>query len=153
MEEPTSICSPEEERGLAAILDTLIPPSEDGRLPGAGELGLARYVAERAPELRALIAAGLADLDARAGSRGAATFASLAAAERTELLAAFAAEDALLLPALVFHAYGGYYQQRAVVEALGLEHRPPYPQGFPMEPTDTSRLEGVRRRGRRFRVV
>ena len=27
---------------LDAILDTLIPPSEDGRMPGAGSLGIAK---------------------------------------------------------------------------------------------------------------
>ena len=31
---------------LDAILDTLIPPSEDGRMPGAGSLGLAETEVE-----------------------------------------------------------------------------------------------------------
>ena len=29
-----------EARTLASVLDQIIPPSEDGKLPGAGELGL-----------------------------------------------------------------------------------------------------------------
>ena len=29
-----------QERALACVLDEIIPPSEDGRFPGAGELGL-----------------------------------------------------------------------------------------------------------------
>jgi len=36
--------SPEQEQTLACVLDELIPPSADGRLPGAGRLGLAAAV-------------------------------------------------------------------------------------------------------------
>ena len=41
-------------RTLAAVLDEIVPPSDDGRLPGAGALGLAdgrRCGARRTPEL------------------------------------------------------------------------------------------------------
>ena len=31
--------SSEQERALAGVLDEIIPPSRDGALPGAGELG------------------------------------------------------------------------------------------------------------------
>ena len=148
-----NVFSPDEERGLTALLDTLIPESDDGRLPGAGALGLGAYIAERAPELQPLLEKGLLALDALAEARGAACFAALAAPDRTELLTGYASEDVGLIPALVFHAYTGYYQERRVVEALGLEHRPPFPEGFPMEPPDTSLLEAVRQRGRMFRSV
>ena len=38
--------SPDQQRGLAAVLDEIIPPSGDGTLPGAGALGLAAWVGE-----------------------------------------------------------------------------------------------------------
>ena len=46
MTNDASQSSPLPRAALAAALDLLIPPSADGRLPGAGELGLARYVEE-----------------------------------------------------------------------------------------------------------
>jgi hypothetical protein len=61
-----------------------------------------------------------------------------------------AGENALP-PILVLHAYTGYYQQARVVEALGLEARPPHPEGYRMEPNDFALLERVRRRRRLYR--
>lgn len=140
-------------RGLDALLDTLIPPSADGRLPGAGEVGLAAYLWERAPDLGPFLARGLEALDRLASERGAPGFASLAPADRAAALQAHADHDPVLLPALIFHAYCGYYQQQRVVEGLGLEHRPPFPEGHALRPTDASLLEGVRRRPPLYREV
>jgi hypothetical protein len=148
-----SVYSPDQERGLAAILDTLIPPSSDGHLPGAGELGLARVLAQRAPVLAPLVVQALAILDGLAAERGAADFAGLDARERPALLQAWSSEHPLLLPALIFHGYAAYYGEQRVVEALGLEHRPPFPQGYPMEPTDPARLDAMRRRKPMYRSV
>jgi hypothetical protein len=136
--------SRDQRRGLLALLDTLIPPSDDGRLPGAGEAGVLAYLAERAADLRPLLLQGLSALDALATQRGAADFASLPPAERAAALSAYAGSDPVLLPALIFHAYCGYYQQQAVVEALGLPHRPPFPEGYELAPTDASLLDRVR---------
>ncbi len=55
------------------------------------------------------------------------------------------------LPGLIFHGYVGYYQHPEVLEALGLEARPPHPKGYEMEPTDFSLLDDVRRRERLYR--
>jgi hypothetical protein len=143
----------DQERGLAALLDTLIPPSADGRLPGAGEVGVARAVAQRAPTLGPMVVQALAILDELAAARGARDFAALAATERPAVLQAWSEAHPLLLPALIFHGYAAYYGERRVVEALGLEHRPPFPQGYPLEPTDPSRLDAMRRRKRMYRSI
>lgn len=145
--------SPEEERALAGVLDEIIPPSPDGSLPGAGQLDLCGWVAERAGELRPVIAQGLRALDERARERGAADFASLPATERTEVLNAFAATDPGFLPGLIFHTYIGYYQDGRVLEALGMEPRPPYPEGYELEPGDLGLLDAVRRRPQLYRKV
>lgn len=143
--------TPDETTGLAAILDTLIPRSDDGRLPGAG--AFVDAIAEGVAPLRRLIAAALTDLDARAAERGAPRFAGLSATERDAVLRAHAEADPSLVPALVFHAYTTYYQQQPVVEALGLEHRSPHPEGYALEPTDPSRLDAMRRRPPLYRTV
>jgi hypothetical protein len=67
-------------------------------------------------------------------------FAALARPERQALLA----EQSFVFP-LTLHTYVGYYQTPEVVAALGLETRPPHPQGYAMEPNDLSLLDVVRR--------
>ena len=59
-------------------------------------------------------------------------------------------EQGFVLP-LTFHAFIGYYQHPRVVEALGLEARPPHPQGYQVAPNDLTLLDGVRRGPKRYR--
>jgi hypothetical protein len=141
--------SAEEKHVLASVLDEIIPPSGDGRFPGAGQIGLVSYVEEaleNTPELRSAVANGLSELDALARRRTAADFAALPREEKVQLLN----EWSFVLP-LTLHACAGYYQHPRVVAALGLEPRPPHPQGYEMEPNDLSLLDGVRRRPKLYR--
>jgi hypothetical protein len=73
-------------------------------------------------------------------------FVALARPDRQALLA----EQPFVFP-LMLHTFVGYYQTPRVVEALGLEARPPHPQGYAMEPNDLSLLDPVRRRPRLYR--
>jgi len=148
------VFSPDEERALSSVLDEIIPPRSDGKLPGAGELGLARYVEQalrQSPDLGRAIAQGLAALDDLAGRRGAQGFAALSSQDKLEVLNEIATAQPGFLPGLIFHTYAGYYQDARVMEALGLEPRPPHPDGYEMEPCDLSLLEAVRRRPRMYR--
>lgn len=141
--------SADHQRTLASVLDELIPPSADGRLPGAGQLGLAGYVIEalqKTPELAAMVAQGLSELDDQARRRHAGDFATLARADKVQLLT----EWGFVLPLMV-HVCAGYYQHARVVEALGLEVRAPHPKGYEMEPNDLSLLDDVRRRPKLYR--
>ena len=143
--------SPGEERALSSLLDEIIPPSRDGKLPGAGQLGLAGKLAERAPELMQGIAQGLAVLDALAGERGAQSFAALSPEDRAGVLNEHATREPGFLPGLIFHTYIGYYEDGRVMEALGLEARPPHPLGYHVEPMDTSLVDRVRQRPKLYR--
>jgi hypothetical protein len=148
--------SDQEERALTAALDEIIPPSDDGRLPGAGELGLARFVDEalqRTPALRPVISQGLAGLDDLARGRSAQGFAALPGPDRSQVLNELASAQPGFLPGLMFLTYAGYYQDPRVVEALGLEPRPPFPKGYDMEPNELSLLDEVRQRPTLFRTV
>ena len=151
MSDDTTILSfsEDEQRVLASVLDEIIPPSADGRLPGAGQLGLAGYVAEalqKTPALASMVAQGLSDLDSLARGRNAPDFTALSRADKLHLLN----EWGFVLP-LTIHVYTGYYQHAQVVEALGLEARPPHPKGYEMEPNDLTILDTVRRRPKLFR--
>lgn len=144
----------DEETALADLLDELLPPRADGRLPGAGALGLAaglvRRVAEK-PELRPVLEPGLVALRALAAERGAARLADLAPAERRALLDALAAQAPAFLPTLAFLSFLAYYQDPRVLEALGREPRPPWPKGYELPAGDLSGLDAVRARGSIYR--
>ena len=151
MNDETTNCgfSEDEQRLLASVLDEVIPPSTDGRLPGAGQLGLARAIDEalrKAPDLRSMIAQGLADLDTAARGRHATGFAALSGEDKVPLLN----EQGFVLP-LAFQTYIAYYQHPRVVEALGLEAHAPHPRGYHMEPNDLTLLDAVRRRPKLYR--
>jgi hypothetical protein len=148
-DETTPSLSADERRVLASVLDEIIPPSDDGKLPGAGQIGLIDYIdaaLQKTPELRSMIARGLSELDTLARDRKARGFAALSREDKLQLLN----EWGFVLP-LTFHAYTGYYQQARVVEALGLEARPPHPKGYHMEPNDLTLLDAVRRRPKLYR--
>ncbi len=137
---------------LASVLDALIPPSADGRLPGAGEIGLASAIEEKLGAMCAFTARGLDALDALARERGANGFAALVAAERSDVLNAHAAADPGFLPGLVFQIYSIYYQHPRVQEGLGLEPRPPHPRGYALEQPDLDALLApVRARAKLYR--
>jgi hypothetical protein len=147
--------SAREERTLAGLLDDLVPGS-DGGLPGAGELGLVEHVAQFAQRIAGIapvIAQGLAAADRLATARNPAGFVALSAEERRAVTEELSAAEPAFFPTLTFVAYVGYYQQTRIVESLGLEHRPPHPQGYEMEPSDLSLLDPVRRRGKLYREV
>lgn len=139
---------------LTCVLDEIIPPSHDGRLPGAGELGLAEPVwkaLQTRPELRPALAQGLAALDERARERRASRFAALPGADRRPVLEQVGADVPAFLPGLVLQTCAAYYEDARVLRAHGHEARPPYPAGFEVDPTDFSILDPVRRRPKLYR--
>jgi hypothetical protein len=141
-------------RTLASVLDEIVPPGGDGPLPGAGALGVAAHIAqaiERTPEMELTIAAGLAAADDLAEERHGRRFAELSREQKLSVLSALDATQPAFVPTLTFHAYIGYYQHPRVIAALGLEPRPPHPQGYAMEPNDLSLLDAVRQRPKLYR--
>lgn len=146
----TDSFSPDQRRTLTAVLDLIIPASPDGRLPGAGEVGVADYL-DRAlrslTDLRAMVTDGLTELERVARERHGCEFTALAPDQRAALLN----EQGFVFP-LTLHTFTGYYQAAPIVEALGLEARPPHPGGYAMAPDNlTTLLDPVRRRPKMFR--
>ena len=130
---------------LSAVLDTLIPPARTGKpMPGAGGIGIETAIAELVATDTQAGAAVISALEAlREGSPG---FTGLAAVERTLALESQAALDPGALRALLRHVYLAYYQHPAVLVALGEPPRPPFPEGFDLEPTDPELLAALERR-------
>ena len=129
---------------LDAVLDTLIPPSEDGRMPGAGSLGLADAVREQTRMAEDVVVAGLALAEA-------AGIGELDLADREVLLRRIESMQPAFVPTLYLPTCTAYYRHPQVLVGLGLEPRPPHPKGYPLEPGNLEALDRVRARGRLYR--
>lgn len=146
--------SDDELRDLAALLDEVIPPSADGRMPGAGELGLGERIAREMAANGVMldtVRSGIANLDRVARGEHGSPFGELPSDDRKRVLAQVAEAEPTLVPTLAFPTYIAYYEHPRVLSALGLEPRPPHPDGYELEPFDTKLLEGVRQRAHSYR--
>ena len=154
MDADTSGFTAEQERLLETLLDIVIPASSERGMPGAGALGLVSHITQtvrQTPMLRPVVEYGLSTLAELAAERHPGGWMALSAEERTAVFREFAATDQFFQPAFLYLVYSGYYQHPQVVEALGLEPRPPHPEGYQMDAGDFTLLDAVRRRGRMYR--
>lgn len=137
---------------LELVVNEIIPPSADGRLPGAGELGIARGIAASLDAgSRAQLAADLETLDRLARVEGSDRFVALAPARRTEVLRKMEIEAPAFVSGLLFQICVAYYQHPRVHEGLGRDPRPPFPKGYELASFDASLLADVRDRPKPYR--
>jgi hypothetical protein len=123
---------------MSALLDVVLPASADGRMPAAGTIGIDSALADAiAADQRstARVTAGLVAL-----LEATPDFASLPAIGRVQALNAQLEVHPGFMRALLRHLYLAYYQHPVVLEALGEPARPPFPEGFELEPTDPELL-------------
>ncbi|MCP3983444.1 MAG: gluconate 2-dehydrogenase subunit 3 family protein [bacterium] len=106
---------------LGALLDTLVPASEDGRMPSASEVGFDAFLVTQgeavAPALQAILAQ-LGD-----------DFATLSAEARHEKVTELSASEPALFAGLLAQVYDCYYQDDRVRSAIGVVQGPVFPQG------------------------
>ncbi|OED43210.1 hypothetical protein AB833_04355 [Chromatiales bacterium (ex Bugula neritina AB1)] len=158
----TSLFSESADRNLIdGILDALIPPNAQSRIPGAGELGIAEYLEKVANEDAVVADAVVAIMDALRGKGG----LQKLPAERNgaELNEQGNVQSANWLQQhypeqfghLVKTTYMGYYSRADIRGLLGLSSEPTQPNGYavPIEPPDemAALTRSVRERGPCFR--
>jgi hypothetical protein len=139
---------------LAAVLDELIPSRPDGRLPGAGTLGVGAVVEHAAagtPDIGQVLAAGFAALERLAKEGEPNGFIALSPSKRVESLRDLEKSEPMFLPTLMTLACVGYYSDERVITVIKGDARPPHPKGFELEPDDLSALDAVRARGKLYR--
>lgn len=140
MTDITTLSEPERER-LRRIAAMIVPASAEFAVPGADDAAIFAEIVTDAEakiaETRAAIAAvdALGDLDAAAMG---------AALQKT------APEAAAHLQVIVTQCY---YRDPRVLEAIGVEPRPPFPKGYEVGQGDFSLLDPVRARGPIWREV
>ena len=138
---------------LEGVLDRLIPPTSE--MPGAGQSGTSDYldvVVGESPRLARLFAAGLRSIEVAAVRRGS-SFTEMSSDQQDDVLRHIEASKSAFFELLLMHSYNGYYSNPEVVEALGLEPRPPQPRGHEVAFGDFGSLEAVQSRGQAYRDV
>jgi len=134
-------------RLAAALLDTLVPASADGRLPSAADVGFLAHLARLHPGYLSAFAQVLAAFEPAFEP----AFAQLDLEARVSRVEAFSQREPAAFGQLVLRVYDCYYQDPCVREAIGATATPPFPHGNPLHEGDLSLLEPVIRARERHR--
>ena len=129
---------------MQAFLDVVIPPSENGKMPGAGSLGLAAAVADALEAdlvLGPVVLAGLEAVRAAALEGDPGGLPELSRDARVGVVEGQLESQPWLMIGVARYLYPAYYQHPHVLEGLGEPPRPPFPEGYEVEATDLELLE------------
>ena len=155
-----------EQRALLAFAGAFLPASAEYDVPGADDPAIAADILAAAKRHAAAVVQALQLEDVKARSVFGADFADLDNLSRARCIeganwAGFIDEVTLekerfssaevarrTLASIIVQCY---YRDDRVMRSLGMELRPPHPQGFAVEEGDWSLLEPVKRRGRIYR--
>lgn len=132
---------------MQTFLDLLIPPSDDGKLPGAGSLGLSSDLAE-ALEANDAVVSGLQAVQEAALEQEPAGLSGLPPAAQSELVESQLGAHPALMAGITHQLYLAYYQHPTVLQGLGQPPRPPFPEGYTVEETDPRLIEVLEERRR-----
>lgn len=148
---PESALTAAQLAALDAVLNLIVPPSADARMPGAAEVGVPAYLVAEAADALPVLRGELDELERCSNARFARGFAALNEDERRSLVGELRAQTPAFMNRLAMETLACYYQHDRVLEGLGVEARPPYPKGYQVAQGDLSLLEPVRARGKIYR--
>ena len=130
-------------RRLTALLDTLVPADETGRMPSAAELEFLPYLAAQAGDFLVTLPAILDRFDD--------AFAAAPLPDRVAIVDVLARAEPKLFDGLLMRVYDCYYQDNRVRRLIGAEPGPPFPRGNVIPAGDLSGLDAVAKRSRGYR--
>lgn len=139
----------EQERTLVAMLNLIIPPSEDGKMPGAADVGFLAYMHDE--NLLSWIREGLINIMEESHNSYGREFVALSSVEQDQLLDGLRRRYFRFFGSLTNSVVQCYYLHDQVLKGIGLDVRPPFPQGYVVEEGDLCLLESVYERGKIYR--
>ena len=142
-----------QQRTFVAILDMIIPASDDGRFPSAADMDVLGYIAKTDPQLLDTVRTELDRLNAGSEDLYGVVFGDAGETHRQGLLDEIRGAEPQFLGGLALQTVTLYYQDDRVMEAIGMEARPPFPKGYEVVAGDLSLLDPVRARGQVYRDV
>ena len=132
-----------QQQTLSALLDTILPASDDGHMPSAQELDLLGYLNATAEEFIPVLVEVVGNFDD--------DFSGLALSDRYPVVEAFSKAQVELFEGLLFHTYACYYQDDRVLTGIGVAAGPPFPRGNTVEEGDLSLLDPVMQGSQTYR--
>ncbi len=142
-----------QQRTFVAILDMIIPASDDGRFPSAADMDVLGYIAKTDPQLLDTVRTELDRLNAVSEDLYGVVFGDAGETHRQGLLDEKRGVEPQFLGGLALQTVTLYYQDDRVMEAIGMEARPPFPKGYEVVAGDLSLLDPGRARGQVYRDV
>ena len=134
---------------LRCLAGMIVPASEKYGVPGADDDTIFADIVNSIGRDAHTVRAALAALRALTGG----SFAALDAMRRAEVATKLRAEGGVAVGVLTRVVLLCYYRDDRVMVSLGLEVRPPFPQGHVLEQGDWSLLDPVRTRKPFWRPV
>ena len=134
--------TPAQRDDLRAVAAMIIPASTEYAVPGADDVAVQADILKTMGRDTAAIRAALDHLARLAGK----PLAELDAVRRDAVANEFRVSGGAAAATLVRVVLQCYYRDDRVLRSLGLELRPPFPQGYALEQGDWSLLDPVRAR-------
>ena len=135
--------SPSQQQVLSALLDSILPASDDGHMPSTRELDFIGYLNEKERGFISDLVEVVGHFDD--------TFVGSSLSERYRVVDAFSKAQPQLFDPLLTHIYACCYQQERVLEGMGMAAGPPFPRGNAIEMGDLSLLDRVMQKSRSYR--
>ncbi len=138
---------------LDCLLALIIPPSEDGKMPGAADVGFLEYLLHSEAEFLSPLTQVLDAIIDTAKTEYGKPFIGINRQEQENLVHSLRRSQEELFNQLTILVMTCYYQDDKVMTGIGLEARPPFPKGHQLETGDLSLLAPVKQRGEFWRKV
>jgi len=145
----TNNLSVEEKETLQTLLTLIIPSSKDGKMPSAADVGFINYVDNNIHS--SWLQDGLLKIIEESQKKYGKIFSDLSSAEKSELIENLKRSFLKFFNRLTTETIKCYYQHDTVLDAIGIDPRPPFPNGQILEEGDLSLLEAVYLRGKIYR--
>jgi hypothetical protein len=146
-DERADALSMDEQRSLRCLVGLMIPASAEYSVPGADDDSILADILASLGRDADLVREGLRQLDTIAGGR----FADIDPAGQEAAAEHFRRTGGAAVLAVTRATVQCYYRDDRVMRSLGMEVRPPFPEGFEVERGDWSLLDPVRSRPPFFR--
>ena len=139
----------EQERTLNVLLNLFIPPSEDGKIPGAADVGFLAYIHNE--NILPWIIEGLKNIIEESHNNYGQELSALSSSIQMELIDNLRRKFLQFFKHLTTLVMQCYYQHDDVLVKIGLEARPTFPEGYRIVEGDLTLLEPVYLRGKIYR--
>lgn len=134
----------EQKQLIGMLADMMIPAGGD--FPSAAEPGIVSVIIEKLSAEKTTVNDALRLLEALAQKDYQLGFSSLSVAQRQALIELMRKQAPAFIQLLQLNVISNYYQNPAVLSALGVRAEAPYPGGYTVAETDWSILDPVRKR-------